>query len=102
MATALQQRVWNALTKIPRGSVTTYGLIAKHLKTNAVRAVASAVGKNPNAPLVPCHRVVPKTWRLGNYSGPGGSQKKRALLEQEGVVVTNDRICDFADVLYTY
>jgi O-6-methylguanine DNA methyltransferase len=58
MATILQEKVWAALRKIPAGKVTTYGALAKFLKTKAVRAVGTAVGKNPNAPACPCHRVV--------------------------------------------
>ena len=56
MPTAFQEDVYKALEKIPKGSITTYGAIAKYLGTKAVRAVGTAVGKNPNAPQVPCHR----------------------------------------------
>lgn len=85
-ATPLQKRVWLALTRIPRGSTVTYAALAKRVgKPRAVRAVASAVGKNPFAPLVPCHRVVRSDGTLGGYSAPGGIKKKRALLRGEGV-----------------
>jgi methylated-DNA-[protein]-cysteine S-methyltransferase len=49
-ATQLQKKVWEKLNEIPKGSVTTYKLLAQAIESRAVRAVASAVGKNPNAP----------------------------------------------------
>lgn len=94
--TPFQRAVWEALKLIPEGRVTTYGDIAAYLGTKAVRAVGSAVGKNPDAPDVPCHRVVTAAGRLGGYSGPGGRRQKRALLEKEGVRVEANRIVDFA------
>ncbi len=95
MATPFQERVWHALTLIPRGKVTTYGDIARYLGTRAVRAVGTAVGKNPYAPEVPCHRVVPADGRVGNYSGEGGVARKTALLREEGVEVEEGKIVDF-------
>jgi len=102
MPTPFQDAVYKALLKIPKGRVTTYGEIARYLHTKAVRAVGSAVGKNPNAPAVPCHRVVLSTGKIGNYSGEGGVDTKKALLTEEGVVVVNDTILNFKDVLYTF
>lgn len=93
--TPFQRSVWEALKRIPKGRVTTYGDIAAYLGTKAVRAVGSAVGKNPYAPDVPCHRVVPADGRIGNYSGRGGVQRKSELLEAEGVQVANGRVVDF-------
>jgi O-6-methylguanine DNA methyltransferase len=52
MQISFQKSVCQAMTKIPRGKVTTYGNLAKFLKTKAVRAVGTAVGKNPDAPQV--------------------------------------------------
>ena len=92
MSTQLQQRVWDALNEIPKGKVTTYGDIAKHLKTKAVRAVGTAVGKNPNAPQCPCHRVVRADGKIGNYSGKGGVNGKIKLLKKEGVMVEDGAV----------
>jgi len=102
MATALQKAVWEALKHIPEGRVTTYGALAAHLETDAVRAVASAVGKNPDAPATPCHRVVLADGTLGGYSAKGGAETKRRLLEREGVAVKDGRIVDFERVLYRF
>lgn len=94
--TPFQRSVWQALKRIPKGQVTTYGDIAAYLRTKAVRAVGSAVGKNPDAPEVPCHRVVRADGSIGNYSGEGGAERKAELLETEGVRTTNGRVVDFA------
>ena len=102
MATTFQKRVWKALELIPRGKVTTYKEIAKYLNTKAIRAVGSAVGKNPYAPKVPCHRVVLSSGRVGNYSGNGGVEKKIELLSSEGVEVEGDKIVDFKEKLFKY
>lgn len=82
-----QRRVWAEIAKIPKGRVVTYGELARLIgRPQAVRAVASACGANPNPVVVPCHRVVGKTG-IGGYSGPGGVERKRELLKREGVVV---------------
>lgn len=102
MATEFQRRVWEALKLIPEGRVTSYAEVAKYLGTGAVRAVGTAVGKNPYAPQIPCHRVVRADGRVGRYSGEGGVEKKIALLEKEGVFVCDGRIEEFADLLYRF
>lgn len=86
--TPFQKEVWHALCRIPRGTTVTYAELARMIrKPRAVRAVANAVGANPLAPLVPCHRVVRSDGTLGGYSAKGGIRTKRALLESEGVRV---------------
>jgi len=100
--TEFQQAVWQALKEIPSGKVTTYKAIADHLNTKAVRAVGSAVGKNPYAPDVPCHRVVPSDGKIGNYSAPGGVEEKIALLKNEGVEVKDGMVADFKERLYLF
>ena len=54
-------------------------------KPLAARAVANAIGKNPYAPKIPCHRVVRYDGSLGGYSGKGGVKIKRFLLKKEGI-----------------
>ena len=86
--TKFQLKVWNYLKKIPRGEVKTYSEVAKAIgKPLAVRAVANAIGKNPLAPLIPCHRVIRSDGSLGGYSGKGGVKTKRLLLKKEGVTL---------------
>ena len=84
--TKFQLKVWAYLSKIPRGRVKTYSQVAKAIgKPLAVRAVANAIGKNPYAPKIPCHRVIRSDGSLGGYSGKGGIKTKRFLLQKEGI-----------------
>ena len=86
--TKFQLKVWNYLKKIPRGKIKTYSEVAKAIgKPLAVRAVANAIGKNPLAPQIPCHRVIRSDGSLGGYSGKGGIKTKKLLLKKEGVTL---------------
>ena len=86
IGTEFQLKVWAYLRKIPRGRVKTYSHVAKDIgKPLAVRAVANAIGKNPYAPKIPCHRVIRSDGSLGGYSGKGGVKTKRFLLKKEGI-----------------
>jgi len=80
--TNFQLKVWEALLQIPVGEVTTYAGIASRIgNPNATRAVGTAVGHNPIAVLIPCHRVIRKTGDFGNYRY--GTLRKKALLARE-------------------
>ena len=82
--THFQQRVRQALLKIPDGSVKTYGQLADELKSGS-RAIGQACRSNPVAVLVPCHRVVAAAG-IGGYMGASGHLHiKRWLLRHEGV-----------------
>lgn len=98
--TVFQRSVWKAVEQIPQGRVTTYGAIARFLNTKGVRAVGSAVGKNPDAPRVPCHRVVRSDGTIGAYSGSGGRDGKIDLLRKEGIQIENERIADLESVFF--
>lgn len=90
--TEFQKTVWRALCEIPRGKTLTYAELARRIgRPRSVRAVANALGKNPFAPDVPCHRVVRTDGSLGGYSGKGGAATKRKLLAREGVKVQRVR-----------
>ena len=79
-----QQSVLRAEHRIPRGSVSTYRLIARHVgKQNGARAVGNALATNPFPVIVPCHRAIRTDRQLGGYQG--GLAMKRALLEKEGI-----------------
>ncbi|MSQ30511.1 MAG: methylated-DNA--[protein]-cysteine S-methyltransferase [Dehalococcoidia bacterium] len=81
--TAFQQRVWLALRAIPHGRTTTYGAIAAAIgQPSAARAVGLAIGRNPLAIVVPCHRVIGAGGALTGYAG--GLDRKRWLLAHEG------------------
>ena len=80
--TAFQLKVWEALLKIPFASVSTYASIAGEIKNpEAFRAVGTAIGKNPVAFLIPCHRVIKSTGVVGDYHW--GSSRKTAILGWE-------------------
>lgn len=84
--TPFQQRVWAALRTISPGTVMTYGEMAMKLgKPSAFRAVGAANALNPIAIVVPCHRLIGANGSLTGYAG--GLERKRWLLEHEGVEV---------------
>ena len=86
--TKFQIKVWKYLISIKKGNVLTYSEVAKAInKPKAIRAVANAIGKNPYAPKIPCHRVIRSDGSLGGYSGKGGINTKRKLLKLEGVLL---------------
>ena len=79
-----QRRVFLADYRIPRGQVTTYGLLARYLGVpGGARAVGGALAHNPFPIVIPCHRVIASDGSLGGYQG--GLAMKRWLLEMEGV-----------------
>ncbi len=83
MGAPLQIKVWEALMRIPSGYVTTYSNIAQSIQNpKAVRAVGTAVGRNPVSFIIPCHRVLRKSGELGGYHW--GTPVKRAILAFEG------------------
>jgi AraC family transcriptional regulator of adaptative response/methylated-DNA-[protein]-cysteine methyltransferase len=80
--TNFQLKVWEALLNIPAGAVTSYQGLAERIgQPSAARAVGSAVGHNPIAVLIPCHRVIRKLGEFGNYRY--GALRKKALLARE-------------------
>ena len=86
--TKFQKKVWSYLKTIRKGTVKTYKQVAIGInRPKSARAVANAVGKNPYAPKIPCHRVIRSDGLLGGYSGKGGVKTKKLLLKKEGIIV---------------
>ncbi|MFE8069582.1 methylated-DNA--[protein]-cysteine S-methyltransferase [Marinobacteraceae bacterium S3BR75-40.1] len=82
IGTSFQQRVWQVLMRSPTGRCYTYGSIAERLgQPGAAQAVGAAVGANPIALLVPCHRVLPRSGGVGRYRW--GADRKADILEAE-------------------
>ena len=99
--TAFEVSVLKKLRLVPKGRVTTYQALARVSGVpRGARAVGNAVNKNPDAPIVPCHRVVYSDGRLGGYAH--GSAMKIELLAKEGVVVKDGRILDFKEVFFDF
>lgn len=87
--TDFQLKVWETLLKIPMGELATYGNIAGKLENpNASRAVGSAVGSNPVAFLIPCHRVIQSTGTFGGYMW--GPTRKAAIIGWEAAKVEGE------------
>lgn len=82
---AFHQRVYEIARTIPPGELLTYGEVARRLgEPGAARAVGQALGHNPFAPVVPCHRVLAAGGRSGGFSAEGGALTKLRMLEIEG------------------
>lgn len=88
-----KEKVYKICSSIPKGKVATYGQLARLAgKPKAARAVGGFMRTNPDAPIVPCHRVVASDGKLTGYSGVGGIIKKKKMLIEEGVVFKNSRV----------
>ena len=97
---SLNERCYELLILIPEGKVTTYKEIARALNTRAWRAVGSAIAKNKNLLIIPCHRVVRSDGSIGQYEL--GSAKKAELLLSEGVEVSNGRIQNLGSFIHRF
>ena len=88
--TEFQLKVWETLLKIPMGKLTTYGNVAKQIQLpKASRAVGTAIGDNPVAFLIPCHRIIQSTGIFGNYHW--GSIRKTAIIGWEAAQSENNK-----------
>lgn len=94
------QQVWYLTSQIPRGRVTTYGILAHKLGSRACRAVGNALNRNPHWPDVPCHRVARSTGEVGGFAS--GTKKKIALLREEGIEISKGRIINLERYLHRF
>src|SRR5256885_17094160 len=89
--TAFREKIYQLTKQIPKGKVATYGQLAEIAGSpHAARAVGVCMKTNPNAPIVPCHRVVAADGNLTGYSAGGTKTKKKMLLE-EGVKFVGEK-----------
>ena len=98
--TSFANRCYQTLKQVPKGKVTTYEALAHAMGTKAVRAVGTALKKNPFVPKVPCHRVVRKNGEIGKYAR--GPKMKASMLSKEGVGVKGDKIPDLKRYLHKF
>lgn len=96
----IAENCYELLKRVPRGRVTTYKILANNLSTRGYRAIGRIIGANPNAPKVPCHRVVKSSGEIGGYAF--GVEDKIKILQQEGIVVINGKIKNFKKLIYEF
>ncbi len=92
-----QRKVYEAVREIPRGYVSTYGIVANKIGCRSCRAVGQALKRNPFAPVVPCHRVIASDLSVGGFHGKSGGTavwRKIRLLQGEGVVFKNGKLAN--------
>jgi len=87
---SFNEKCYELLKCIPEGKVTTYREMANALGTNAWRAVGTAMAKNHDLIITPCHRVVRSDGSIGQYAL--GADKKAELLENEGIEISNGKV----------
>jgi methylated-DNA-[protein]-cysteine S-methyltransferase len=94
---SFQQKVYDALLRVPPGRVTTYKLLAESIGCRSAQAVGQALRRNPYAPEIPCHRVIRSDLTIGGYSGNKKGRKvqqKIQLLQKEGVRFSSGTLTD--------
>ena len=91
-----RKKVLDLCAKVPKGKVTTYGAIAKKLKTSP-RAVGGALKRNEHPIVIPCHRVVKSDGSLGGYTSE--KYRKDVLVRKEGLKIKEGKIQNFEKVL---
>lgn len=98
----IRNKTLRLLLQIPKGKITTYQILAQSLGDRiASRAVGRIMAQNPWPDKYPCYRVVHSDGRVGKYSAPGGKAEKIRRLQREGVKVTNHRIKNFPEHLFS-
>ena len=89
----LEHKVYKKLLQVPKGKVTTYGELAKAVGLkNGQRAIGRIMNKNPFPVIVPCHRVILSSGKVGGYAW--GEKIKTNMLSKEGVQIKNGKILD--------
>ena len=97
----LKQRIYKKLLEVPKGQITTYGELAKAVGLkNGQRAVGKIMNKNPYPVIIPCHRVVMSTGKIGGYAY--GENVKTKLLNDEGIQIKNGKIIDLENKVYRF
>jgi len=97
----LEHHVYKKLMNVPKGHVTTYGDLAKAVGLkNGQRIIGKIMNKNPYPVLVPCHRVVMSTGKIGGYAY--GKNVKMKMLSDEGIEITNGKIKSFDKKLFRF
>ena len=97
----LDQKIYKKLLEVPKGQITTYGELAKAVGLkNGQRIIGKIMNKNPYPVIIPCHRVVMSTGKIGGYAY--GEQIKINLLTDEGIQIKNGKIIDLKNRIYRF
>jgi methylated-DNA-[protein]-cysteine S-methyltransferase len=97
----LEQKIYKKLLDVPKGKITTYGDLAKAVGLkNGQRVVGKIMNKNPYPVIVPCHRVVMSTGKIGGYAY--GEHIKTKMLNDEGIKIQNGKILDLKNKLFKF
>lgn len=97
----IEQKIYKKLLEVPKGQITTYGELAKAVGLkNGQRIVGKIMNKNPYPVIIPCHRVVMSTGKIGGYAY--GEHIKIKLLNDEGIKIKNGKIADLGSRIYRF
>ena len=97
----LEEKIYKKLLEVPKGKITTYGELAKAVGLkNGQRVVGKIMNKNPYPVIIPCHRVIMSTGKIGGYAF--GEQIKTNLLNDEGIQIKNGKILDLENRVYRF
>jgi len=97
----LEQKVFKKLLEVPKGQITTYGELSKAVGLkNGQRVVGKIMNKNPYPVIIPCHRVVMSTGKIGGYAY--GEHIKIKMLNDEGIKIRNGKIMDLENKIYRF
>jgi len=97
----LEQKIFKKLLQVPKGQITTYGELSKAVGLkNGQRVVGRIMNKNPYPVIIPCHRVVMSTGKIGGYAY--GEPVKTKLLNDEGIEIKNGKIIDLENKIYRF
>ena len=97
----IRQKIFKKLLEVPQGQITTYGELAKAVGLkNGQRSVGKIMNKNPYPVIIPCHRVVMSTGKVGGYAY--GERVKIKMLNDEGIKIKNGKIVDLENIIYRF
>ena len=97
----LEEKIYKKLLDVPKGQITTYGELAKAVGLkNGQRVVGRVMNKNPYPVIIPCHRVVMSTGKIGGYAF--GQDIKVKMLSDEGIEISNGKIIDLENKIYRF
>ncbi len=97
----LEEKIYKKLLDVPKGQITTYGELAKAVGLkNGQRVVGRVMNKNPYPVIIPCHRVVMSTGKIGGYAF--GQDIKAKMLSDEGIEISNGKIINLENKIYRF